>query len=101
LCVFRNYISSSNISAEKFASAIRGYWGVENKLHWRLDVAMNEDNCRIRRGDVAELFSDIRHIAVNILSQNKEFKAGLCRKMRRAAMDRKYLVSVFAGCGVS
>lgn len=97
----RYYISSSNISAEKFASAIRGHWGVENKLHWRLDVAMNEDNCRIRRGDAAELFSGIRHIAVNILSQNKEFKAGLRRKMRRAAMDRKYLASVLAGCGVS
>lgn len=39
------YISSSNISAEKFSSAIRGHWQIENKLHWRLDVAMNEDNC--------------------------------------------------------
>ncbi len=97
----RYYISSSNISAEKFASAMRGHWSIENKLHWRLDVAMNEDDCRIRRGDAAELFSGIRHIAVNILSQNKEFKAGLRRKMRRAAMDRKYLASVLAGCGVS
>ncbi|SFN62921.1 Predicted transposase YbfD/YdcC associated with H repeats [Izhakiella capsodis] len=97
----RYYISSSNISAEKFASAIRKHWGVENKLHWRLDVAMNEDNYRIRRGDATELFSGIRHIAVNILSQNKDFKAGLSRKMRRAAMDRKYLASVLAGCGVS
>ena len=97
----RYYISSSNISAEKFASAIRGHWSIENRLHWRLDVAMNEDNCRIRRGDAAELFSGIRHIAVNILSQNKSFKAGLRRKMRKAAMDREYLASVLAGCGVS
>lgn len=97
----RYYISSADLSAEKFASAMRGHWSIENKLHWRLDVAMNEDDCRIRRGDTAELFSGIRHIAVNILSQNKEFKAGLRRKMRRAAMDRKYLASVLAGCGVS
>ncbi|MCT4737214.1 ISAs1 family transposase [Raoultella ornithinolytica] len=97
----RYYISSADLSVEKFASAMRGHWAVENKLHWRLDVAMNEDHCRIRRGDAAELFSGIRHIAVNILSQNKEFKAGLRRKMRRAAMDRKYLASVLAGCGVS
>lgn len=97
----RYYISSSNISAEKFASAMRGHWHIENKLHWSLDVAMNEDNSRIRRGDAAELFSGIRHIAVNILSQHKECKAGLRRKMRRAAMDRKYLASVLAGCGVS
>jgi|SRR5690606_15337556 len=97
----RNYISSADLSAEKFSSAMRGHWSIENRLHWRLDVAMNEDDCRIRRGDAAELFSGIRHIAVNILSQNKEFKAGLRRKMRRAAMDRKYLASVLAGCGVS
>jgi len=48
------YISSSNISAENFASAIRVHWAIDNKLHWRLDMTMNEDNCRIRRGDAAE-----------------------------------------------
>lgn len=84
----RYYISSADLTAEKFASAMRSHWDVENKLHWRLDVAMNEDDCRIRRGNAAELFSGIRHIAVNILTENKEFKAGLRRKMRRAAMDR-------------
>ncbi|EBR4027083.1 ISAs1 family transposase, partial [Salmonella enterica] len=97
----RYYISSADLTAERFASAMRSHWDVENKLHWRLDVAMNEDDCRIRRGNSAELFSGIRHIAVNILTENKEFKAGLRRKMRRAAMDREYLASVLAGCGVS
>ncbi|ECI5565659.1 ISAs1 family transposase, partial [Salmonella enterica subsp. enterica] len=97
----RYYISSADLTAEKFASAMRSHWDVENKLHWRLDVAMNEDDCRIRRGNAAELFSGIRHIEVNILTENKEFKAGLRRKMRRAAMDREYLASVLAGCGVS
>ncbi|EOX8479813.1 transposase, partial [Salmonella enterica subsp. indica] len=66
-----------------------------------LDVAMNEDDCRIRRGNAAELLSGIRHIAINILTQHKEFKAGLRRKMRKAAMDRNFLASVLAGCGVS
>ncbi|POZ04915.1 ISAs1 family transposase, partial [Escherichia coli] len=61
---------------------------VENKLHWRLDVVMNEDDCKIRRGNAAELFSGIRHIAINILTNDKVFKAGLRRKMRKAAMDR-------------
>ena len=97
----RYYISSADLTAEKFATAVRSHWDVENKLHWRLEVAMNEDDCRIRRGNAAELFSGIRHIAVNILTENKEFKAGLRRKMRRAAMDREYLASVLAGCGVS
>lgn len=43
------YISSADLSAEKFVSAMRGHWSIENKLHWRLDVAMNEDDCRIKK----------------------------------------------------
>ncbi|MDZ9728756.1 ISAs1 family transposase, partial [Escherichia coli] len=78
----RYYISSADLTAEKFATAIRNHWHVENKLHWRLDVVMNEDDCRIRRGNAAELFSGIRHIAINILTNDKVFKAGLRRKMR-------------------
>ncbi|CSO35249.1 receptor protein [Shigella sonnei] len=85
----------------KFATAIRNHWHVENKLHWRLDVVMNEDDCKIRRGNAAELFSGIRHITINILTNDKVFKAGLRRKMRKAAMDRNYLASVLAGSGLS
>lgn len=82
------YISSAYLTAEKFAIAMRNHWHVENKLHWRLDVAMNEDDCKIRRGNAAELLSVIRHVPVNILTKNMEFKAVLKRKMKRAAMDR-------------
>ena len=64
----RYCISSVDLSAEQFALAMRAHWSIENKLHWRLDVAMNEDDSRIRSDDAAELFSGIRHIAVNILS---------------------------------
>ncbi|MCM4381377.1 ISAs1 family transposase, partial [Escherichia coli] len=53
----RYYISSADLTAGKFATAIRNHWHVENKLHWRLDVVMNEDDCKIRRGNAAELFS--------------------------------------------
>ncbi len=67
----RYYISSADLTAEKFATAIRNHWHVENKLHWRLDVVMNEDDCKIRRGNAAELFSGIRHIAINILTNDK------------------------------
>ncbi|CAM3558474.1 transposase [Escherichia coli] len=97
----RYYISSADLAAEKFATAIRNHWHVENKLHWRLDVVMNEDDCKIRRGNAAELFSGIRHIAINILTNDKVFKAGLRRKMRNAAMDRNYLASVLAESGLS
>ncbi|EOQ60069.1 H repeat-associated protein yhhI [Escherichia coli KTE33] len=97
----RYYISSADLTAEKFATAVRNHWHVENKLHWRLDVVMNEDDCKIRRGNAAELFSGIRHIAINILTTDKVFKAGLRRKMRKAAMNRDYLASVFAGSRLS
>lgn len=60
---------------------------------------MKEDDCRIRRGNAAELFSGIRHIAVNILRQENMFRAGLRRKMRKAAMDDNYLATVLAGAG--
>ncbi|TBR69986.1 transposase family protein, partial [Escherichia sp. E10V4] len=73
---------------------------LENKLHWRLDVVMNEDDCKIRRGNAAELFSGIRHIAINILTNDKVFKAGLRRKMQKAGMDRNYLASLLAGSGL-
>ncbi|WP_267665897.1 transposase, partial [Escherichia coli] len=91
----------ADLTAEKFATAIRNHWHVENKLHRRLDVVMNEDDYKIRRGNAAELFSGIRHIAINILTNEKVFKAGLRRKMRKAAMDRNYLASVLAGSGLS
>ncbi len=88
-------MSCSNVST------LIGLLGTFAGLSITIGSAMNEDDCRIRRGNAAELFSGIRHIAVNILSSHKEFKAGLRRKMRKAAMDRKYLASVLAGCGVS
>ncbi len=95
----RYYISSDDLTAEKFATAIQNQWHVENKLHWRLDVVMNEDDCKIRRGNAAELFSGIRHIAINILTNDKVFKAGLRCKMLKAAMDRNYLGSFLVGRG--
>ena len=58
----RYYSISADLTAEKFATANRNHWQVENKLHWHLDVVMNKDDFKIRRGNAAELFSGIRHI---------------------------------------
>ena len=95
----RYYICSADLTAEKFATAIRNHWHVENKLHWRLDVVMNEDDCKIRRGNAAELFSGIRHIAINILTNDKVFKAVLRRKMRKAAMTETISRHSLRGAG--
>ncbi|MGC6746561.1 ISAs1 family transposase [Escherichia coli] len=98
----RYYISSADLTAEKFATAIRNHWHVENKLHRRLDVVMNEDDYKIRRGNAAELFfQGIRHIAINILTNEKVFKAGLRRKMRKSSHGQKLPASVLAGSGLS
>ena len=84
---FRYYISSAELTAKEFAHASREHWSIENKLHWKLDASMREDDCRIRRGDSAEELAGIRHIAVNMLNNTKRFKAGLKRKQKKAAMS--------------
>ncbi|WP_420026727.1 transposase, partial [Escherichia coli] len=99
--IFIFYICSAYLAAEKCATANPTHWHVDNTLPGRLDVVINQHDCKIRRGNAAELFSGIRHIAINILTNDKVFKAGLRRKMRKAAMDRNYLASVLAGSGLS
>jgi predicted transposase YbfD/YdcC len=62
----RYYISSLTSEVERFADATRKHWGIENKLHWVLDVQLREDDCRIRKGNGAENFAILRHVALNL-----------------------------------
>ena len=66
-----------------------------------MDVALREDACRIRRGDGAENFSKIRHVALNLLNSDKSFKAGVQRKQKRAGRSESYLAEVLTGQGAS
>ena len=93
----RYYISSAELSAEKLATSVRSHWAVENTLHYVLDVSMSEDACQIRRGDAAEILSGFRHIALNLLKNEKTFKGGIQRKTRCAMMSTNYLELVLAG----
>lgn len=76
----RYYISSLNLDAKKFGESVRSHWGIENSLHWVLDVALNEDNCRIRKDNAPQNFAILRHIAVNLLGQEKTKKLGIKNK---------------------
>ncbi|MEO1433493.1 MAG: ISAs1 family transposase [Cyanobacteria bacterium J06633_8] len=90
----RYYISSLNLDAKKFGESVRSHWGIENSLHWVLDVALNEDDCRIRKDNAPQNFAVLRHIAVNLLGQEKSKKFGIKNKQFLAAMDDSYLAKV-------
>ncbi|WP_261592952.1 ISAs1 family transposase [Pseudoalteromonas holothuriae] len=77
---YRYYISSANLSAQRLAETTRAHWHIEKRLHWCLDVAMNEDGCRIRREGVAEVFAGVRHIALNLLKKETSFNKGVRAK---------------------
>ena len=92
----RYYISSLKASAEYFQQAIRSHWGVENKLHWTLDVAFSEDASRKRIGNSAQNFSLITKIALNLLKNEKTAKQGVKGKRFKAALDNQYLIKVLS-----
>lgn len=93
----RYYISSLAPDAQRLAEAIRTHWSVENPLHWVLDVAFREDECRIRNGHAPENFTLLRHLAVSALNQEKTAKIGIKNKRLRAGWDDDYLLKVLAG----
>ena len=93
----RYYISSLESNAKKFGNAVRKHWGIENSVHWVLDIAFREDESRIRNGSAPENFAAIRHIALNLLRNNKTFKGSIKSKRLNAAMDTQYLEEVVFG----
>jgi predicted transposase YbfD/YdcC len=86
----RYFISSLENDAQKLAEAIRGHWSIENSLHWVLDVTFKEDNSRIRKDNAPANFAVLRHIAVNIVGQNKSRKLSLRSKRFLATLDEEY-----------
>lgn len=75
----------------KFPQVVRGHWGIENKLHWVLDVSFNKDQCRVRKDHVPENFSTIRKLALNLLRLEKKTKLSMPRKIAKASRKRDYL----------
>jgi predicted transposase YbfD/YdcC len=92
----RYYISSLLSNAEQILQAVRKHWSIENKLHWVLDVALNEDRSRVRKDQAPENFAVLRHIALNLLKQEKTAKGGIHAKQFLAALNEEYLLKVLA-----
>lgn len=91
------YIASLPSDAELVLSASRGHWGIENQLHWVLDIAFREDDCRLRKGNGAENFALLRHVALTLLKQERTLKRGVKNKRLRAGWDPDYLLKVLTG----
>lgn len=93
----RYYISSLPENAQKFAKAIRKHWGIENSLHWVLDVSFREDECRVRKNHSPENFAILRHIALNLIKLNKPKKISIRRSRKLSGWDDKYLAQILFG----
>ena len=90
----RYYISSLESDAGKILEAKRSYWGIENGLHWVLDVAFNEDHSRIRKDNAPQNFAVLRHMALNLLKQEHTVKVGIKAKRLKCGWDTDYLLKV-------
>jgi predicted transposase YbfD/YdcC len=92
----RYYISSLKSEAKRLLAVSRHHWGIENELHWVLDVALNEDLSRVRKDHAPANLAVLRHIALNLLKQEKTAKGGIHAKQLQAAWDQDYLLRVLA-----
>jgi len=94
----RYYLSSHRgaPTAAGFAGAVRSHWGIENQLHWVLDIAFREDESRTRVGHSAHNLAVLRHIALNLLRHEHSARCGLKAKRLMAGWDERYLATVLA-----
>jgi predicted transposase YbfD/YdcC len=91
---YRFYIGSIGGDAQRFAWAVRNHWGIENRLHWCLDIAFREDESRVRDRQAANNLAVLRHIAVNLLKKDTTIKGGLKTKRLVAGWNEDYIANL-------
>jgi predicted transposase YbfD/YdcC len=92
----RYYISSLRSDAACFNRYIREHWGIENSLHWTLDVVFSEDQSRKRAGNAAENFALLTRIALNVLKNDQSVKLSMKNKRHKAGWDNNYLLHLLS-----
>jgi len=92
----RFYISSLPPDAERLLHVIRSHWGIENKLHWVLDMSFREDESRVRQGNATENLAIMRHLCLNLLKKEESTKCGIKAKRLKAGWDMNYLFKVLS-----
>ena len=93
----RFFISSLSGQGQQLLGAVRAHWQVENNLHWVLDIAFREDDCRVRKDQGPQNFAVLRHIALNLLKAEKTSKRSIKSKRLQAAWKTDYREKVLAG----
>ena len=93
----RYYLSSLPGTAATIGAAVRGHWGIENRLHWVLDIAFREDESRVRHGHASQNLAVLRRLALNLLRQESTAKIGTKAKRLKAGWDEAYLLKLLAG----
>ncbi|WP_035985235.1 ISAs1 family transposase [Leptolyngbya sp. KIOST-1] len=92
----RYYLVSFDGDVQRFAQGVRSHWGIENQLHWVLDVAFHEDASRIRKDHAPANLAVVRHIALNLLRQDTFAKGGIKAKRLQAGWDNDYLIRLLS-----
>jgi predicted transposase YbfD/YdcC len=95
-CETHFYLSSLPVKVKTFARAVRGHWGIENGLHWVLDVSFREDESRLRKDHGPENLALIRRLAASVLKNETTAKSGVASKRKEAGWDNNYLLQVLA-----
>ena len=95
-CSRHFFLSSLESRDGRVEKAIRAHWGIENSLHWVLDVAFNEDDCRVRKDHAPQNFATMRKLALNLLRQDQKAKCGVKARRKMAGWDDDYLLRILA-----